>query len=142
MMEVHLMTPLTWSAALVPPLSKWGAEPVVCESGSFPELNDTVAACILHIQSANLVAAADWIEALASVRRSSNRRGLEPLLVVVGTDAVRYQWKLRELGVTDVAAHVWEAPRVAAIVHRHLARLPQSDNRWPDYVRTRLASLK
>lgn len=144
-MEIHLMTPLTWSAALAPLLSKCSAELVVHEPDSFPQRDEALVACILHVQSSNLVAAADWMEGLASAPRSYerlSRQDLAPLLVVVGTDALRYQWKLRELGVTDVAAHVWEAPRVATIVHRHLARLPQPDNRWPERVQARLAGLK
>jgi len=141
-MEVHLITPLTWSAALVPALSNCSAELVVREPDNFPEFDETLVACILHVHSANLIASADWIESLATKKRLndiSQGYAPSPLLVVVGTDAVRYQWKLRELGVTDVAAHVWEVPRLASLVHRHLGRLPRSDDRWPSWIHARLA---
>lgn len=142
-MEIHLVTPLTWSAALVPPLSRCQAELVVRESGDFPVMGESVVACVVHVESTNLVAVADWIEVNASSKRlRMNGLGVGPLVVVVGTDGLRYQWKLRELGVTEVVSHVWEAPRVAAIIRRHLGRLPQSDDRWPSWVHARLANAK
>lgn len=131
-MNVHLLTPTTWSAALVPLLDENDRELIVHETAEWPSLDRHSAVYIVYVDDSNAVEAAQWWTAAAS------DDDFESLLVVVGAGGLRYEWQLRELGAVDVVGHVWEAGRVATIVRRHGKRLPKSKGDWPGWIYSRL----
>ncbi len=139
-MNVHLITPMTWSAALMPLLQDEGfmktaaLDVSVHESGDFPDSVDLQAIYIAFADDQQVIKIAEW--ALARFLKQGER----PLLVVVGNIGLRYEWQLRELGAIGVIGHVWQASQVAAIIRRQVSRLSQPEQRWPASIQKQLPS--
>lgn len=131
-MIVHLLTPMTWSAALVPLLDDDGSELIVHETAEWPTIDRRSAVYIAYVDDTNVADVAQWWD---SARSGDD---LELVLVVVGAGSLRYEWQLRELGAVIAVGHVWEAKRVASIVKRQSKRLPKSEGDWPSWIYSRL----
>ncbi len=146
-MNVHLLTPLTWSAALVPLLDARGLkltlhapddyatalaamnDPIDAGSAGMDCTGDSASMLVAYVDREHVVEIAMW-----ATKRSpfiAPASAPFPLLLVVGEGSLRYQWQLRELGAIDVVGSVRQAKRVAKTVLRHAARFPVQEPRWP-----------
>lgn len=125
-MIVQLMTPMTWTAALVPLLDGEDVELII--DAERPKVPAEAAAYVVLVDESNVVDIAAWW-----ARRTAQSRN-DSLLVVVGAGSLRYQWQLREIGATAVIGHVWDASAVATIVRRQSNRQPASKGKWPAWV--------
>lgn len=133
--KIHLVTPLTWTAALVPLLEDGDGDLILHESGKRPVLTGDPAIFIVYVDGADVADVAAWWAS------STEAGGGKSFLVVVGAGGLRYEWQLRELGAVDVVGYVWHAQRVAEIVNMRLEQQPKNDDQWPSWIHARLSGV-